>query len=394
MLGAIIGDIVGSPYEFDQNNIKTKDFKLFSDRSFFTDDTVMSIAVADGLIAGYGNEELTEKELIKSLKKWGKFYPDSGYGIKFNNWLFSDETNPYNSYGNGSAMRVSSCAWIYNNLRDVEKYAEITAKITHNHPEGIKGAKSVASAIFLARMGATKEYIREYITETYGYVFRKCDEIRPNYMHVESCQETVPEAFSAFFEGESFEDVLRLSISLGGDSDTLAAISCSIAEAYYGIDENISSLAFTYLDETIVDFLTYYYEALSGLRAEKISMMNKILEYLPYFDKKEIVRWLPTNNRKTPEFYANYGQKVNDLIKLMNNHNFVDFGYQKTIKRLKISSFKDAIPNANMLGVRAMLTSIIRRERFGVGTISRAIADGLVSDLLRRYQEIVNNINI
>ncbi|WP_156299587.1 ADP-ribosylglycohydrolase family protein [Streptobacillus canis] len=394
MLGAIIGDIIGSPYEFDQNNIKTTIFPLFSEKSCFTDDTVMSIAVADGLIAGYGNEELTEKEIIKAMKKWAKEYPNAGYGLRFSQWVLSDESTPYNSFGNGSAMRVSACAWLYNNLRDVEKYAEISARITHNHPEGIKGAKATAAAIFLARMGATKEYIKNYIIDTYEYIFKPCDEIRPDYHHVESCQETVPEAFAAFFEGNSFEEVIRLAISLGGDSDTLAAIAGSIAEAYYGIDESLSSEAFKYLDENTVGFLTYYYEALSGLRAEKIAAMNKIMEYKPFFDKREIVRWLPTNNRKTPEFFADYGQEVNDLIKLMNTPNFADFGYQKTIKRLKINSFKEAIPTANMLGLRAMLTSIIRRERFGVGTISRAIADGLVSEILERYQEIVNNVNI
>jgi len=240
VLGAIAGDIIGSPYEFDENNIKTKDFPLFSGSSTFTDDTVMTVAVAEGLMNGYGDSQKTEKEIVKSMQKFGRRYPGAGYGVMFYEWLFSDGPEPYNSFGNGAAMRVSAGAWLYEDLQMVQDYAAITARVTHDHMEGIKGAMSAASAICMAREGAGKDDIRKYITEEYGYdLSRTCDEIRPGYHHVESCQQTVPEAITAFLEGSSFEDVVRLAVSLGGDSDTLTAIAAGIAEAYYPIPEEI-----------------------------------------------------------------------------------------------------------------------------------------------------------
>ncbi len=199
MLGAILGDIIGSPYEFDCNNIKTTEFSLFTTRSQFTDDSVMTIAIAEGLLNGYGSESNTEKEIILAMQKYGRMYPDAGYGLNFIEWLKSDNPKPYNSYGNGSAMRVSPVAWIFDDLDTVENYALISARVSHDHSEGIKGAKATAAAIFLARTGKDKEYIKNYIVEKYEYYLsRTLDEIRPNYYHVESCQETVPEAIIAF----------------------------------------------------------------------------------------------------------------------------------------------------------------------------------------------------
>jgi len=270
MLGAIIGDIVGSVYEW--NNIKTKDFPLFSDKGFFTDDTVMTIAVADAVMQGG-----TADDFINSMKKWGRLYPNSGYGSRFGNWLFSDDREPYNSWGNGSAMRVSPCAWMMNcgfcartgmwpsNGREG---ARLSAAVTHNHPEGIKGALAVTDAIFLHRyyvggyhntedyathkdysMDEIKVKVKEHVEQEYGYnLSRKLDEIRPMYKFNESCQETVPEAIIAFLESTDFEDAIRNAISLGGDSDTLAAITGSIAEAAYGIPTEIAEKALSYLD--------------------------------------------------------------------------------------------------------------------------------------------------
>ena len=223
MLGAIIGDIVGSVYEWD--NIKTKDFPLFSEKGSFTDDTVMTIAVADALMKGG-----TPDEFIDSMKEIGRQYPNSGYGGGFSNWLFSDDREPYNSWGNGSAMRVSPCGWVAKSLDEAEALAEKSASVTHNHPEGIKGAQATAAAIYLARTGTKKDKIKEYIESNYGYDLRRTlDEIRPVYRFNESCQETVPEAIIAFLESTDFEDAFRNAISLGGDSDTLAAITGSIA---------------------------------------------------------------------------------------------------------------------------------------------------------------------
>lgn len=219
MYGAILGDIVGSPYEFDCNNYKGKDFPLFSQRSEFTDDTVMTLAVARALLDTRGQDDITIKAaLVREMQRLGRAYPDKGYGARFNQWLYEDDPQPYRSYGNGSAMRVSPAAWLAESMQEALHLAQLTAEVTHDHPEGIKGAQAVAAAIFLART---------------------CDEIRPTYHHVESCQETVPQAIAAFLESTDFEDALRTAVSLGGDSDTLTAITGSIAEAFYGVPENL-----------------------------------------------------------------------------------------------------------------------------------------------------------
>ncbi|WP_156286585.1 ADP-ribosylglycohydrolase family protein [Oceanivirga salmonicida] len=253
MLGAIIGDIVGSIYEF--NNIKTTNFLLFSKNCEFTDDTVLTIAVLEALVNGYNDENKTKDELMKSFVKWTSMYPNMTYGNRFLKWIYSSDKKPYNSFGNGSAMRVSAVAWVYDNIDEVEKYAKISSEITHNHKEGIKGAVAVASSIFLARKGKSKQEIKEYIENKFGYTFINCDLIRPNYEMDETCMGSVPEAFSAFFEANSFEQTIRLAVSLGGDSDTIAAIAGSIAEAYYGIPDNIMNEAIKYLDDNIIKTL-------------------------------------------------------------------------------------------------------------------------------------------
>ena len=241
MIGAILGDIIGSVYEFDRGN-KTKEFPLFSRGCTYTDDSVMTIAVAEALIeAGeHPDAETIHEAVIRAMKKWGRKYPDAGYGGGFRLWLRSENSSPYGSYGNGSAMRTSSVGWLYETLAETRAAAKAAAEVTHNHPEGIKGAEATASAIWLARTGHTKQEIRDYITAEFGYdLSRTCDEIRPGYHHVESCQETVPEAITAFLEGIDFEDVIRTAVSLGGDCDTLTCIAGSIAEAYYGVPEDL-----------------------------------------------------------------------------------------------------------------------------------------------------------
>ena len=189
MYGAILGDIIGSPYEFDLGD-KTKDFPLFSKKSIFTDDTVMTIAVCEALLDCKENPELSvSQRIIHSMQKWGRKYPHAGYGTMFSGWLEEEHPEPYGSYGNGSAMRVSAVGWLCANLETTRKIARLTAEVTHNHPEGIKGAEATASAIYLARNGSSKEDIKQYIVREYGYnLSRTCDEIRPSYHHVESCQ--------------------------------------------------------------------------------------------------------------------------------------------------------------------------------------------------------------
>ena len=239
MYGAILGDIVGSPYEFDCNNYKAKDFPLFSKRSEFTDDTVMTLAVAKALRETRGADDETIKAaLVREMQRLGRTYPDRGYGARFGGWLYAKDPKPYNSYGNGSAMRVSAAAELAETMEEALRLARLSAEVTHDHPEGVKGAQATAAAIFLARTGRGKAEIRAQIEREFGYdLSRTCDEIRPEYHHVESCQETVPEAITAFLESVDFEDALRTAVSLGGDSDTLAAITGSIAEGFYGVPE-------------------------------------------------------------------------------------------------------------------------------------------------------------
>lgn len=259
MLGAIIGDIVGSIYEFD--NIKTKEFDFFTDEKFFTDDTVITVAIADAIMNGGQHENF-----IQSMKKWGCDYIDKSYGASFRRWLKLDIAEPYNSWGNGSAMRVSPCGWvakldipIEEGIKQTEELARMSAEVTHNHPEGIKGAQATASSIFFMRHGKSKNAIEEYKNKLKDYIQNKykydlnftLNEIRPSYTFNESCQKTVPQAIVSFLESENFEDAIRNAISIGGDSDTLTAITGSIAEAAYGIPEDIKEKAINYLDNEI-----------------------------------------------------------------------------------------------------------------------------------------------
>ena len=256
MLGAILGDIVGSPYEFDHNNYKHKDFPLLSEKSHFTDDTVMTAAVAVGLIDGKGLPERTFCAVQHEMRFWGREYPHAGYGGMFRRWLHAENPNPYGSFGNGSAMRVSAAGWLFDTLDKTLEMAKVTAEVTHNHPEGIKGAEATASAIFLARTGSGKEEIRRYIVREFGYdLSRTCDEIRPAYRHVESCQETVPEAITAFLEGNGLENVIRTAVSLGGDCDTLTCIAGSIAEAFYGVPTGLEAECKARLPEEMLEVL-------------------------------------------------------------------------------------------------------------------------------------------
>lgn len=253
MLGAIIGDMVGAPYEFDMGD-KTKEFELFSEGSQFTDDTVMTVAVAEALMISLEQpSEIIKKHVINAMRDWGKRYPDAGYGFRFGQWLESENPQPYNSWGNGSAMRASAAGWLYQDLNDTMHVARLTAEVTHNHDEGIKGAEATAAAIWCLRNGYSKAALKDFIISEFGYdLSRTCDEIRPTYRHVESCMETVPEAITAFLEGESFEDVIRTAVSLGGDSDTLTCIAGSMAEAFYGIPPYIAQQAIKRLPAEIV----------------------------------------------------------------------------------------------------------------------------------------------
>ncbi len=254
MIGAIAGDIIGSVYE--RNPIKTKEFPLFHPECRFTDDSVLTVAVADAILSG--------RPYLESVREIGRRHPGAGYGGSFIQWLFSDDPQPYNSWGNGSAMRVSPVGFAFSTEAEVIRQAAMSAEISHNHPEGVKGARAAALAVFLARTGAGKDEIRSRIANDFGYdMNRAVDDIRPGYSFDVSCMGTVPEAIIAFLDSTSYEDAVRNAVSLGGDSDTLACITGAVAEAFYGevpefIREKVNSLLPPDLREISERFLGFH----------------------------------------------------------------------------------------------------------------------------------------
>ena len=259
MLGAIIGDTVGSVYEF--HNTRTKNFKLFTDHSKPTDDSIMTLAVAEILLSG----DTEYANVVDTMRRWGYNYQDAGYGGRFRNWLRVSDPRPYNSCGNGSAMRVSPVGWVAQSEEEVIRLSKAVTEITHNHPEGLKGAEVVAMCIFKARMGATKEQLREYIVSKYPIVKTlDYEDLRQHYRFSELCQESVPQALYCFLISTDFEDCLRTTISIGGDCDTTSAMSCAIAEAFYGIPENIKDQIFDYLDIDMVELINKFEKKYGG----------------------------------------------------------------------------------------------------------------------------------
>jgi len=252
MLGAIAGDVIGSSYEWRRT--KRQDFSLFTPHSRFTDDTVLTVALADCILHG--------KDYAITFKEYGRRYPNAGYGGMFLGWLASESLAPYNSFGNGSAMRVSPVGFAFSSLDDVLREAERSAAVTHNHPEGIKGAQAVATSIFLARSGESKERISRYVEDNFGYNLQQTlDDIRPHYGFDETCQGSVPQAIVAFLESKDYEDAVRKAVSLGGDSDTLACMAGGIAQAYYGnIPEYIVDKVRALLDGDLLEVVDEFSE--------------------------------------------------------------------------------------------------------------------------------------
>ncbi len=243
-LGAIVGDVVGSRFEF--NNYRSKDFELLSSKCEFTDDSILTIAVADIL--------LNNKDVIKTFQYYCRKYPSS-YGLRFNEWIYTNNPKPYNSFGNGSAMRVSFVGWFANSEEEVKELSKKVTEVTHNHPEGIKGAEVTAMCVYYARIGKSKEFIKNYVSKYYDLDFDYNDLVE-NYYFNEICQDTVPQAIYCFLISKDFEDCIRTSVSIGGDTDTLCAISCAIASAYYDNGYEISKAVFdNYLNEELRDVL-------------------------------------------------------------------------------------------------------------------------------------------
>lgn len=261
MLGAIIGDIVGSRFEF--NNYRKKDFEFFSKECFFTDDSIMSLAIAKALMESKKDYSDLKEKAIYYMQTIGRNYPDCGYGLNFFDWIFYNP-KPYNSFGNGAAMRISAVGFLSKDLEEAVKLSDIVTGVSHNHPEGIKGARAIACCIYLARIGKSKEEIKEYVIKNYYNINFKLNEIRDSYEFNEICQNSVPQALEAFFESTSFEDAIRNAISIGGDSDTIGAICGGVAQAYYGIEKSMQEQAKKFLDKPLLKILEDFEKYIEG----------------------------------------------------------------------------------------------------------------------------------
>ena len=262
MLGAIIGDIVGSRFEF--NNHKSKQFELFTPECFPTDDSIMTLAVAQAIMDSRAGRSDLGQCAVRAMREIGRPYPDCGYGGRFFEWMYSDRPQPYNSFGNGAAMRVSPCGFAAASLEEAKAMSRAVTEVTHNHPEGIKGAEAATVAVYMALHGSTLPEIRDEINAHYCPMDFTLDGIRASYRFNETCQGTVPQALMAFFESTDFEDAIRNAISVGGDSDTLAAITGGVAQAYYGIPQSLRERALSYLDERMTPILTAFEKTFMG----------------------------------------------------------------------------------------------------------------------------------
>lgn len=253
MIGAIVGDIVGS--RFENANIRRKCFRLFDEECQPTDDSIMSLAIAAAVLNSSQDDNKLRADAVRFMQDFGRKHPAAGYGGRFSQWIYSSDPKPYNSFGNGAAMRVSACGFAAESLDDAKRMSRCVTEVTHNHFEGIKGAEAVSVAVFMAKSGATKKEIKKHINKYYYSMKFRLSQIRKSYEFDVSCQGSVPQAIKAFLESRSFVDAIRNAISIGGDSDTIAAIAGSIAEAYYGVPLKIRNQAMTYLDETELDAL-------------------------------------------------------------------------------------------------------------------------------------------
>ena len=373
MLGAIIGDIVGSRFEF--NNHRNKDFDLFAINCFVTDDSIMTLAVTKAVLACNGDWEQLGENAIRYMQTIGRKYPDCGFGGMFRKWVFDNDPKPYYSYGNGAAMRVSPCGFIARTEDEARLLSQKITEITHNHPEGLKGAEATAVAIFLAYNGATKDEIKKRIEKDYYKLDFDLDSIRENYQFNESCQETVPQAIKAFVESVSFEDAIRNAVSIGGDSDTLAAITGGIAEAYYGIPADLKHKALTYLDR---ELRGYYREWEKFFR--KTFPVRKFICLTKYIDKFE-------NNEKINDFYLEFYH----FMCVYPEYELTRYAeiLEKNNLKWETNSMRSAdVSNLGEECVLALITGVFRADHFSEGVLEEFIKDGFISSWLNRLKAL------
>lgn len=382
-IGAITGDIIGSLYEFD--NHRSKDFPLFGDGVEFTDDSIMTIATMQALMNGG-----THYDFVGAYKHFGNKYPSS-YGGRFSHWLVADDPLPYDSWGNGSAMRVSPVAWYYDNLDDVERLAKVSAEVTHNHPEGIKGAQSIASAVFLARTGKSKKDIKEYIEKNYEYFLDfTLSDIRDTYQFDESSAGTVPPAMVSFLESTDFEDAIRNAISIGGDSDTLAAITGSIAEAFYDVPNEVQGQTLQYLSDELRTIVRNFNQAITPLLAtdtfRNLSTSDiEVLKGLNARIQSHSGEWGVQHESKTTETGAKTFPftEQHELIR-----EFVQFMYDKDLvinfnwsawqegRDWYTSEDEEKYDKLDVEMALKLVTAIIRNDRFSEGALVQAFERG------------------
>ncbi|MDR2604394.1 MAG: ADP-ribosylglycohydrolase family protein [Desulfovibrio sp.] len=376
MLGAIIGDIVGSRFEF--NNHRSKDFDFFAEGCFVTDDSIMTLAVAKAIMEcadSRFDESLLSRNVVKTMQEIGRKYPNCGFGSMFNNWIFSDDPRPYNSFGNGAAMRVSPCGFIAETEDEAKFLSKIVTEVTHNHPEGLKGAEAVAVAVYMAKTGATKKEIRERIDNDYYPLDFMLDGIRATYRFNETCRETVPQAIVAFLEAETFEDAVRNAVSIGGDSDTLAAVAGSIAEAYYGIHRLVEKAAMKFLDaEQRSIYAAWKKHVKSVYQPQKLKFITK------YKGKT-------TNPGMAYSFEAEFYVflKMNDEYGLKQ---YVDI-LQKNGLEWKEASLRNAdVSKLDETAVLALVTAVLRADHFSDGIFETFAREGILEKWLVRLKEI------
>ena len=414
MLGAIIGDIVGSRFEF--NNHRSKEFDLFTSDCFVTDDSIMTLAVAKAIMEAekrlpvekrsyeYTDDrnEMLEELSVKYMQEIGRKYPNCGYGGMFSRWVFSDEPKPYNSYGNGAAMRVSPAGFAAQSEPQAMLFAQMVTGVTHNHEEGMKGATTVAIAIFMARRGALKNEIYEIINNYYSLDFW-IDDIRDTYKFNETCQETVPQAIKAFLESNSFEDAIRTAISIGGDSDTIAAITGSIAEAYYGVPKEIKEKALTYLDDELRaiydEWVSFYLEVDEKFKTltkyiGKIASAESYGEWvidrqndgspehpiqMPFVGYSQLVRSFEDEFYHFHEGHPHY--KLADYGGILEKHD-IPWGWGSSeMHDADVSNFDEQV-------VLALIMGAIRSERFCDGALLGFFQDGCMLKWLQRLKDI------